>query len=175
MLRTTEIATPLGRVLFSASIICDEDAQISIKEGKIVPTLPDKMVVSECHGVLLQVSSSLEMEGLLFEALLQADRVDQGLENGESLEARSFASSDWLVMIGTEDTDRLNSRLGENARGCEANQSSGQLLISADKLSSGFTHTFHYVVAWNQRPELLEDACWFAVDIDHERLLRALS
>jgi len=172
-----KIDTPLGEVEFIVSS-GNGDLSYSLSTGSLYPVLPDGMAISECHGVLLNVSAVEDIEALLFESkLLQKLYLEYSPESGEGLDAQSWQNENNILMIGTEDQEYLSSRLSLNFSpdNYSIKYDADGLIIQLPRLKKGNIASFHFVVAWNQLPEPQDCSCWYAVDYNHSLLQENLA
>jgi hypothetical protein len=96
-------------------------------------------------------------------------------ETGESLDAQEWRASDNLVVVGTEDSECLASRL--QFLRVERDESvmrfhPDRMEIRVDNVPADFDLSLHFVVAENVWPEPVDASAWYAADIPHEELLK---
>jgi len=97
-------------------------------------------------------------------------------ETGQCLDAQSWEDGKSLVLIGTEDFEALNCRLpngGLSGAAWPPFPDHG-LRITIPVVQPGQEVSLHFIVASNSLPEPRECSCWYAVDIDHDRVLACL-
>ena len=79
-----------------------------------------------------------------------------------------------MVMIGTEDQEFLEQRLGKNtfatATDLPVTYSERGMVV---RVPSGGMNSvsLQFIVAWNSDPEPAECSCWYAVDVVHANAL----
>jgi hypothetical protein len=92
-------------------------------------------------------------------------------------DAQEWSNDKHVVMIGTEDSERLCQRLesevvlSETSDLCFVEYEDAGLVITVAEVPAATALSLHFVVAWNQLPEPEECSCWFAVDVEHQFLL----
>ncbi len=82
-----------------------------------------------------------------------------------------------LVMIGTEDSEWLNSRLRIEKEYTTENypvkMNNNKITIDIEEFKENKELSLHFAIAWNSLPEPADASCWFAVDVPHEKILSA--
>ena len=176
---STRLQTPLGSLEFFAEF-CSEsltEKEVSIQLGPITPKLPDGMNVDSSHGVLLRVQHQNEISSLSFFCKWEQSSQLGVRESGEGLDAQSWESKDSIVMIGTEDDEFLNSRLSAFRLNSEEEMVEylpDGFVISIGRIPPHKPVSLHYVVATNSVPEPEECSAWFAVDVQHPRVIETM-
>ena len=107
-----QIQTPLGSLSFSAKTKEADFEYLHITACQIMPKIPKGMSVEGSTVVLLSCLSSKPLRGLEFTCQWDnLKEVGYGC-TGEALDAWEWESKGSLVIVGTEDSEWLNSRLG---------------------------------------------------------------
>ena len=79
-------------------------------------------------------------------------------------------------MVGTEDSDWLNSRIGIEKEYSPENYMvimiNNKITIKIEDFEENRELSLHFVIAWNSLPELVDCSCWYAVDVPHEKILQ---
>lgn len=167
--------TPLGALSFKAKCRNGhiQDSQITFHKWE--PSIPSGMSVDGCYVVLFKNTSSEQIDD--FE--LSCSWVDLNVKghpcSGEALDAWEWESGKTLVLVGTEDTEWLHSRLNINKKYSPENypitMENNTVSIRIDEFGKNKELSLHFVVSWNTLPEQVDNSCWFAVDISHEKIL----
>ena len=169
------VDTPLGQLKFYTDLAGGKTVNLKLAQVKIEPTLPAGYSVSACVAVFLEFSVTENVTGFQFHC--DWENFDgKGYGNtGEGLDAWEWEHNGHLVMVGTEDADRLNARIplvplqlipSEYPITMEANKMS----IRLEKLPEGKSYSLHFIVAWNPYPEPKDCSCWYAVDVPHKMI-----
>ena len=164
--------TPLGTLLFSASIQSGE-ASLDLKLCKPATYLPPGMSVDQLEACVLQSTTTTRISELIYECYWESPFAKGSAESGECLDAQSWRDEKSIVMIGTEDFDTLRQRLPM----CVLSEKDwppfpdNGLRIKIPVIEAHQSLSLHFVVASNPLPEPKECSCWFAVDIDHTKIL----
>lgn len=172
------VSTPLGDLRFRAQVEgSNPAARLVLTTVPITPALPSGMAVDGCVGVVL-TSNATALHGLTFEcAWTGASPTPMSPATGQWLDAQEWSNEKHVVMIGTEDAERLRPRLGPNVVFGEfpdpyfVEYKDSGLVIRIDEVPLTAALSLHYVVAWNRLPEPKDCSCWYAVDVGHETLL----
>ncbi|MBU1219488.1 NAD-dependent epimerase/dehydratase family protein [Myxococcota bacterium] len=170
-----KIKTPIGSLSFKARAEDCELHDCKITVRKIKPEIPKGMRVEKCLSVLLQCSPSRPLKDVAFSCEWDNfDIVGYGC-SGEALDAWEWESNGFLVVIGTEDSDQLNHRLGlkmdNSAENYAVTMKSNKITIAIGSIEEKKTLSLHFVIAWNRLPEPVDCSCWYAVDVRHEKIL----
>jgi hypothetical protein len=139
--------------------------------------LPPKMSVKQLDGCVLKCTPSVDIENLEFECIWKKPCSEGSPETGECLDAQSWEDHNSIVMIGCEDFDTLNRRLPDSELSMDTWPVFPKfgMKIVIPKVKANVELSLHFIVASNSLPELQDCSCWFAVDIDHEKVLECLS
>lgn len=172
------VSTPLGDLRFRALVErAQPAARLLLTTIPITPELPSGMAVDGCVGVVL-TSSPAALYGLRFECSWTGESpTPMSPATGEWLDAQEWSNEKHVVMIGTEDSEKLRPRLGPNVVFGEfpdpyfVEYNDSGLVIKIDEVPETTALSLHYVVAWNRLPEPQDCSCWYAVDVEHETLM----
>ncbi len=174
------IETPLGGVELSITADCSSDDASSLSQCIAVfayrPMIPPSMSVAGCYAALACITPQSSLRNLCFRAALRpAQVVKGGPETGECLDALGIYGDAHVLLIGTEDTDRLQSRLNGSVVFPKEPWpiSEDSMTLHLLEAVAGRTLTLHFVVAWNGLPEPEDCSCWYAVDQEHALVLSA--
>ncbi len=173
---STLIKTPLGALEFMLGTGSAPPAEASLKTVSLRPKIPPGMSVLACYGVILQIKTSAAVDGLSFKASLRpTPLVRGGPATGEGLEALEWTNNDYVMLVGTEDTDYLQARLNTTIALPDNpfTYSNDSLSILIGEIQPNRSLSLHFIVAWNKLPESVESSCWFAVDQPHVTVLGA--
>lgn len=173
------VQTPLGRLRFRAQAVRALSAvELFLTATPVTPELPSGMAVDGCVGVVLECYAVAELYGLRFECEWAEDSPSSmSPASGEWLDAQEWSNDKHVVVIGTEDFDRVRQRLrpevvlGEFPRPYFVEYKDDGLAITVEEVPAATALSLHFVVAWNQLPEPKECSSWFAVDIPHQILM----
>ena len=143
--------------------------------------LPSHRSVQGLVAVLLTVTPQVTMTRLRFRCrwvITPAVEIDS--ESGECLAGQSWRGDGRLVHVGTEDIDALEARLP----GCWFDRRGRSrfrvhddmttvdgLTVEVPYVEADNTITLHYIVAENPLPEPVDASTWYAVDIDHDKVI----
>jgi len=172
-----QINTPIGSLSLSANTKEGDFEYLDIASGQLKPEIPKGMGVEGCIAVLLSCLPSKPLSG--FEFKCQWEKLKQAGYGctGEALDAWEWESNGSLVIVGTEDSEWLNSRLGlekdYTTKNYPVTMHNNIVNIEIEEFAAHKELTLHYVIAWNKLPEPVESSCWYAVDVPHERILGA--
>ena len=171
-LSSSAVETPIGILNFYPTHAGGEINNILLKQGAIKPYLPTGMAVIECIAVLLEFSVTKTVAAFDFCGDWESLQEKGYGNNGEWLDAWEWPTGAHLVMVGTEDRERLNSRI--SLMPCEPSNypitmQDNKMRIRLHNLPAG-NYSLHYIVAWNDYPETHESSCWYAVDVPHEKV-----
>jgi len=170
-----KIRTPIGTLSFSAGaketmLVCP------ITICHIEPVLPQGMSVEACRVVLLRCTPYSPLKEFVFSCKWEDVYANSYSNSGEGLDAWAWESNDVLVMIGTEDSELLNSRLGLKTDCTVENypvtMTDNGIDIKLEEVAEKNEFSLHFVIAWNTLPEPVELSCWFAVDVPHKKILQ---
>ena len=174
------VPTPLGGLRFRAQVARALSAvELILTATPVTPELPSGMAVDGCVGVVLEFYAAEELYGLCFEYEWAGDSPSSmSPASGEWLDAQEWSNDKHVVVIGTEDFDRLRQRLrpevGEFPRPYFVEYKDDGLAITLEEVPAATALSLHFVVAWNRLPEPKECSSWFAVDIPHQILMSSL-
>ena len=175
------ITTPLGVLQISLQAMSDHDEVEAIADGIQVfsfsPVIPSGMAVAGCTVAIATISPKKTLRNLLFSAkLMTSEAVESAPETGEGLDALSFRNTTHVLLVGTEDTEALISRLKSTVKLPEIPFPFAEDSIAIEILESleGEKLSLHFIAAWNSLPEPQDCSCWYAVDQSHSVLLSAL-
>jgi len=170
--------TPLGALSFDAkcSIGKLDDSTITVHNWK--PSIPNGMSVEGCNVIVFKHTPSELLKDFYF----SCEWVDLNItgygNSGEALEAWEWKSDNKIVLIGTEDSEWLNSRLSIKKEYLleeyPITMENNKISIRIDQFNEKKELTLHYVVAWNPLPEPMDNSCWFAVDVPHSKILEMI-
>ncbi len=177
--KSTSLETPLGRLSFGIKADLGEVDDFRVSIHPVNREMPLGMSVEGCAAVLFEGLSCSAFENLEFYSKWD-DLKQQGTANsGESLEAWEWESDGKLVMIGTEDSDRLNERLNYQGQStCEnisVAMTDNAISVRLEKFAAGKMLSLHFLVAWNPSPEPSSCSCWYAVEMSHQELMESLN
>ncbi len=172
------LKTPIGSLSFRAS--CNfgklDESQITVHEWE--PSIPNGMTVDGCNVILFKCRPKTQINKFVF-SCKWVDFNTTGYGNsGEALDAWEWESDETVVVIGTEDSEWLNSRLkiGKvySSEEYPITMENNTISIRIDEFDKNKELSLHFVVAWNKLPEPKDSSCWFAVDVPHERILEII-
>ena len=132
------------------------------------------MSVSNVEAVVFTTQPDRDLRSLIFECLFDTPPCKGGAESGEWLDAQSWEDAKHKVMIGTEDFEVLRGRLPHIAlkeNPYPIDYLPNGLRVNIPSIKAGDKVSLHFVLAWNQLPELDVCATWDAVNIPHGVLL----
>ncbi len=128
--------------------------------------LPPGMSVNRTRAVLLRVRANAGLDSLSFRCQLSADVVG-GQEPGQYLDAQSWEAQADLILVGTENSEALSSRMSAICLEGEACQPVEYLKdgfrIHLVDVPADLSVELHYVVAENSNPEPVDCSAWYAV------------
>jgi len=177
--KDTSMETPIGILSFGIEADAGDVDALHISISPVDRELPWGMSVEGCAAVLLEGLPSTALENLVFYCQWDDLKVPGQGNSGEGLEAWEWESDGKLVMIGTEDSERLNSRLNPQQAFTPENYSvamnDNKISVHVEKQASNQALSLHFLVAWNPAPEPLECSCWYAVDMAHKEVVKLLT
>jgi len=148
----------------------------SISVFSIQPTIPNGMSVRACTVILLSLAPRNTENGMIFSCSWELPfELRGGAESGQRLDAQSWVDGGTIVIVGTEDYEALDERLphcGFVEDDYPVRYFPNGFEIVVPRAPAGEVISLHFVVAENPYPEPVEDSAWFAVDIDHARLMQ---
>lgn len=167
------VDTPLGNVRFEAVVHGKADMQIL----ELPCLLQNGMTLERIVACVLVVEPSIDGADLSFSAQLDNECQAGSPEPGECLDCVSWESSGWALSLGTEDGDALSQRLKclnieSEAYPISYSQTGLELLLTG--LKKGKALSFHFIVAYNFTPGDQECSTWFAVDVPHKVVIKAM-
>jgi hypothetical protein len=171
-----KIKTPIGSLSFSAQVEEGDLNNCKITTCCLEPEIPKGMSVERCVSVLLRCSSFKPLKGFAFSCEWDELRAVGYGNSGEALDAWEWESNGTLVMIGTEDSEWLNSRLGIDKEYSSENypvkMNDNKITIEIEEIKEDKELSLHFVITWNSLPEPVDCSCWYAVDVPHEKILQ---
>ena len=169
--------TALGQIHFSvcAKPVLGSDYRTELRAVEPELDLPPGLSVRRVRAVLLLACSQSGFDQLDYRCRFVTD-IEAVPESGEHLDAQSWEGEHDVVVVGTEDGEALLRRMPwleawEDPLALVEYRRDG-LNVPLKHIPSGETVGLHYVVAENANPEPVECSAWYAVDIQHERLLQ---
>jgi hypothetical protein len=177
-LASTYIDTPIGQLKLHSTKSGGEINSISLSQKAIDPHLPQGMEVIKCIAVLLQISVVKTVNELYFCCNWESAVKEGSVCSGEGLEAWEWTHNNNLVVIGTEDAESLNKRIPVfpfELSNHPITIGKNRIQIRLRNLSVGQSYSLHFIVAWNDYPEIHEHSCWYAVDVPHEKIMQMLA
>jgi len=142
---------------------------------ELEPKLPPGQNVRNCTAVLLTFNGLVEIQNLQF-SLTIASKVPGSSCTGQYLDAQEWSDGGELVIIGTEDSEALLHRIpklrDENIEIVDFTEHS--LTLKLKDLPEPRKPSFHFIIAENDDPELVECSAWFSVDQNHNYILEHL-
>lgn len=176
-MQNIQIETPIGALTFTVETEQGDVNNFNISTCQIEPMLPDGMSIEGSIAVLLKGISSNEISNLDFSCGWNDLREKGYAASGEALEAWEWESNGVLVMVGTEDSEWINSRLKlsdeQYPENCPVTMSENKIVTNIEKYDSNKELSLHFIVAWNKLPEPVDCSCWYAVDVPHERVIKS--
>ena len=176
--KSVALDTPLGSLSFFASCKIGklEESQIIVREWQ--PSIPDGMSVDGCHVILFKCRSNEQIKKFVFSCKwVDINSIGYG-NSGEALDAWEWESNETVVVIGTEDSEWLDSRLKirkvYSPEEYPVTMENNTISIRINEFNKNKELSLHFVVAWNKLPEPKESSCWFAVDVPHEKVLEII-
>jgi hypothetical protein len=161
------IQTPIGLLKFYTTSIGGVTEQLNISQCQIEPSLPDGMNVNCCIVVLLQFWVAKPVQEFSFYCVWETLKTIGHGNSGEALDAWEWENDNYLVTIGTEDAESLNSRTPNSSPDNYISMRENKIRICLKELQHNKLYSLHYAISWNTLPESPADSCWFAVDIPH--------
>ncbi|NNE88328.1 MAG: hypothetical protein HKN27_09660 [Silicimonas sp.] len=149
--------------------------QISFRAFHFTPKLPPGMTVRSCTAVILAFDELVEISKLSFG--LSVDRQALGPCSGQYLDAQEWSCKGDLLVIGTEDGEALNLRFPRMDCEDEAVVSYTHKTLALNLTAMPYLNrpSFHFIIAENDNPEPVDASAWFAVDQNHDYLVRQLA
>jgi hypothetical protein len=170
-----KIKTPIGSLSFFAQTKEGDLGNCKITVCPIEPEIPKGMSVERCLSVLLRCPPTKPLKGFSFSCEWHNLQAFGYGNSGEALDAWEWESNGMLVMIGTEDSEWLNSRLGldkeYSPESYPVKMNNNKITIEIEDLKENKELSLHFIIAWNSLPEPVECSCWYAVDVPHEKIL----
>lgn len=170
--------TPLGELCFSVysedSSLPPEYSTIRLCWPKV--KLPPGMAVDDLTVCILSCSPNKPISNLIFECAWASLPPRGGPESGQCLDAQSWENSSNIVMVGTEDYEAMSRRLSHinlNESDYPVKYMENGFQIKIPLIKAGQKISLHYAIASNKLPESIENSCWFAVDVNHEAVLKS--
>ena len=169
------VRTPIGALGFTATSDGRHlsATEVAFQPVELVPNVPPHMSIQSLIAVLVTLRPASEMSAVRVTcAWLSPQPTPGSPESGERLDAQSWRADNHVVFVGTEDLEALSSRLPD----CELTIASYPVTYSAQGLEVRLPRvrsaaSLHFTVAVNSWPEPVECSAWFAVDVDHSRVL----
>ena len=161
------LQTPIGQLKFYTTSVGGVTEQLNISQCQIEPSLPDGMNVDRCIVVLLQFWVEQPVQEFNFYCGWKTLKTVGHSCSGEALEAWEWESDNYLVTIGTEDTEYLSSRIPNSSPDSFITMQANKIRICLKELLHNKSYSLHYAIAWSTLLELSAYSCWFAVDIPH--------
>jgi hypothetical protein len=171
------VQTPLGALDFTAST---EGRRLAAPEAtfqrvELLPEIPQHMSVQSLVAVLVTLRPGSELRAVNVAcrwSTPQARPADA--QSGEGLDALSWQAEDRIVLVGTEDFEALSARLP----GCGLVEVPYPVTYHPQGLEIALPRvreavSLHFAIAVNAWPEPAQHSAWFAVDVDHARILAA--
>jgi hypothetical protein len=172
------LETPLGRLEFGARAVGRQltHADVSFRLVEVHEELPPGMAVESLSAVLVQLRPRSRLRDVRVTCRwLRRPPVSGTPESGERLEAQSWKAAGFVVMVGTEDFEALASRHPS----CRITEVDNPVRYHADGIEvrlpvvpAMLLTSLHFAVAVNPLPEPAECSSWYAVDIQHGKLLK---
>ncbi|MEL7150769.1 MAG: hypothetical protein AAGK71_08550 [Pseudomonadota bacterium] len=171
------VKTAIG-VITAKSVVAADGLlreQVSLQSIPYNPELPPGMRVNKCTIVLLKIAGQVELERIDLILVFETTAIG-GPCSGQCLDAQEWSKDGQLVVMGTEDGEALSYRfkgLGLEDQAVTEYSSRG-MHLKLGQLGAHKDPSFHFVIAENNDPEAAEDSAWFAVDQNHEYLLKKI-
>lgn len=170
------LKTRIGKISICATASCGDVLDASIIISDINPVLPKGMAVEGCVAALFTLRAATEIKGLQFSCTWDESQLQGSACSGEGLDAWEWESDGHIVIVGTEDGDRLFSRLKLG----KSSQDSYPVTLRKNSIAIGLEYypantelTLHFLISTNRFPEKNVNSCWFAVDVPHQRVVEA--
>jgi hypothetical protein len=168
------VETRMGQIKVVSHISSDgiTEEKISLSAIDFKPKLPTGMSVKKCTAVILIIEGLVEIQKLSLKLSIE-NKVLGHPCMGQCLDAQEWKDNGKLVVIGSEDGEALGNRfpkLGFEDK-VVVSFSDSSLTLNLDNLSELKRPSFHFIIAENDDPELVEASAWFAVDQSHSYLL----
>ncbi len=168
------LKTVVGDLSFSVTAKDGDLSSGEIVSAMLEPFIPDGMEVEDSIAVLFRVKSSTQIKHLNFACTWSQSIGPGGSCTGQGLDAWEWEKDHYLVVIGTQDDERLSARLNPKfLSDSPIVMSSNGFEIHIEEYPKGEELTLHYIVSSNSLPEKEECSCWFAVDVAHQRVIEA--
>ena len=170
------LETDIGAFDFVARVtVSDNNAAPDLKLS-VFPApldLPPGMSVARARAVLFRLRADEPVEKCAFHCIYRG--VAEGSPcTGEGLDAEEWELNGKLVVIGTEDSDFLLSRMP--TLGIARYSETAKLLpdrIELELETVPNNTSLHFVLVENSWPEPVEVSAWTAADLSHQKLLDA--
>ena len=170
--------TPLGVLSFKAKCEVDKIDDSSITVHNWEPSLPNGMSVEGCKVVVFKYKPSKPLRNFYFTCEWINQSITGYGNSGEALDAWEWETEKNIVLIGTEDSEWLNSRLKIKKEylleDYPITMENNKISIRIEDFDGNEELSLHYVVAWNSVPEPKDSSCWFAVDVPHKKILEII-
>ncbi|MDD4964338.1 MAG: hypothetical protein PHI11_10530 [Gallionella sp.] len=177
--KNTSLETPIGTLSFGIEADAGDVDALHISIRPVVPELPWGMSVEACVAVLLKGISLTKLEHLVFYCKWDDLKIPGQGNSGEGLEAWEWESVGKLVMIGTEDSGQLNSRLHSQQESAperyQVTMLDNRISVRVEEFAPDKELSLHFLVAWNPSPEPCAGSCWYAVDMAHQEVMDRLN
>lgn len=177
--KNTSMETPIGTLSFGIEADAGDLDAFHISIRPVVPELPWGMSVEACVAVLLKGVSSTKLKHLEFYCKWDDLQVTEQGNSGEGFEAWEWGSDGKLVMIGTEDSGQLNSRLHPQQESAseryQVTMMDNRISVRVEEFAPDKALSLHFLVAWNPAPEPRASSCWYAVDMAHQEVMDQLN
>ncbi len=170
------VETPIGSLSFKFQASEGDLSSASVRASKLEPHIPDGMAVEGSIAVLLRVNSTTRIRDLNFTCSWVNLNIDGSGCTGEALDAWEWEKDGELVIVGTEDGDWLGSRLNIEEQiqdSYPVTIMNNCIAINIQEFPENKELTLHYIISWNSLPEKVDSACWYAVDVAHNRVIAA--
>ena len=138
------------------------------------------MSVQSLIAVLLTVTPRVTMTRLRFRCgWVTPPAAEPEIETGECLDSQAWRGDRQLVHIGTEDLEALEARLpgcwfdrrGRSRYRDDDLYTDHGITTEVPYVEARSTITLHYIVAENPLPQPVAESTWWAVDIDHDKVV----
>jgi len=169
------LETALGKLVFSVDIE-QGDPNLNLYLCSLKIELPQGMSVENHDACILNCTAVRRMKNLIFQCYWENPFAKGSPETGECLDAQLWENRTSRVLIGTENFDALSRRLPN----CGISRDNWHpfpeygLLIKIPIIEPDQEISLHFLVASNTLPEPQDCSCWFAVDIDHSKVLQCI-
>ena len=175
MRNTTDIVTEYGGI--DCCIDYVDSGPLSVfKLNVFVPelTLPEGMELESVHAIMIEIESTVELSSVRMQFSCSKYGAPLYKNTGECVDAVTGELGNTKLSIGTEDTEKLTRRMPwlKDLETPVVDLTNTGLCFNFERVPADVKLSIHAVFAYTIN-DLTELADWFAVDVDHDQLLRS--